>query len=141
MILFGVRKGTGLFPVGDDFIAEFDELPQDKELKIEVTRPRNLKFLRLYWKLCTRIGKGIGKPADWIDRAFKIETGHVEAYRYGGKDHLIIGSIAFHNMKDDAVFSQFFNACVDVAYNRWRIDPASVADLLIPEGQEEQRHG
>lgn len=141
VIIFGIRKGTALFPVGDEFVAEFDELPQDKPLKIEVTQPRKLKFLRLYWSLCARIGKGVGKPSEWIDRAFKIETGHVEVYRYGGKEHLIIGSIAFHNMKDDGVFSQFFNSCVTVAYERWGVDPASVADLLIPPGQEEQRHG
>lgn len=139
MKLFVRRVGHALFPDGDASVAEFENLPQDKPLQADVTQPRNIKFHRLYFALCKRIGSGIGKDTDWVDRAFRTATGHYDIFRYGGEEKFVLRSIAFHKL-DEIGFREFFNQCCEVAYTEWKIDPASVADLLLPSGQEEQKH-
>ena len=126
------RIGNSLWPDGTEANAEFEKLPQDKEMMAEVTQPRSGPFHRLFFKLCQRIGAGIGKDTAWVMDAFKTATGHYDIFRYGGKEHLVLRSIAFHKM-DGIAFKQFFERCVQVAYEEWRIDPASVADLLAKE--------
>lgn len=137
MKFFAIRKGDALWPADDESVAEFAKLPQDKPLQVEAKQPRNIKHHRLYWKLCARIGHGIGRDAEYIDRAFKIETGHVDVFSYGGKAHLVPRSISFDKM-DQLAFSQFFESCVQVAYNVWGVDPASVADLLVKEESQKR---
>lgn len=136
--IFLQRTGNFLAPYGDASIAALETIPLGKTLKAEITQPRNLAHHRLFFALCSRIGSGIGKPAEWVADAFKVETGRFTTYRYGGKDHMVLGSIAFHNM-DQIAFRDFFEKCVEVAYRVWSIDPASVADLLVPEEAQNAR--
>lgn len=136
-VFFGKRVANVLTPDGDEAHAEFEHIPRGKELRIEVTQPRNLKHHKLFWALCARIGKGIGQTAEWVERAFKVETGHFDIYDYRGRPHMVLRSIAFHRM-DQIAFRDFFERCVQIMYERWKIDPAAVADLLAP--QEEQQH-
>jgi hypothetical protein len=131
MKLFVVRRGEALWADGDESLAVLEKLPRDKLLKAEVTQSRNINHHRLFWALCARIGSGIGKDAEWVERAFKIETGHMDTMMYEGKVHVVLRSIAFSQM-DQIQFREFFESCVDIAYRVWKIDPAAVADLLLP---------
>lgn len=137
MRFFAVKRGHGLYPADDESVAEFDKLPSGKPLQVEAKQPRNIKHHKLYWALCARIGRGIGKDAEWIDRAFKIESGHVDVFNYGGKAHLVPRSIAFDKL-DQVAFSEFFESCVQTAYSVWHVDPASVADLLAKEESQKR---
>lgn len=138
MKFWAIKRGMHLEPHGTESIEEFDRLPTHKPLQIDVTQPRNLEHHRLFWALCARIGKGIGKDAEWVERAFKVETGHFDVYTYAGKESMVLRSISFAKM-DQIAFREFFEACVQVAYRVWRIDPASVADLLVPQEVQKRR--
>jgi hypothetical protein len=134
MRLYLVRIDNHLVPHGDESLAEFEGLPFDKELQAEVTQPRNLAHHKLFWTLCARIGAGIGKDAEWVERAFKVETGHYDVFRYGGQEKLILRSISFAKL-DQLAFNGFFEQCVQIAYSIWNINPADVADLLVKTEQ------
>lgn len=136
-VFFARRLQNVLVPDGDESHAEFERVPRGKTVRCDVTQPRSLPFHKLYFALCQRIGHGIGQTTDWVDRAFRIETGHVDVFEYGGKAHLVVRSIAFHNM-DGVAFKDFWESCLRVMYERWQIDPASVNDLVLP--QEVQKH-
>lgn len=130
--IFVKRVGYGLVPDGEESLSEFDSIPRNVTLKAEIWQPRRLPFHKLFFKLCQRIGQGIGKSTEWVENAFKIETDHFDIFEYRGQEKLVLRSIAFHNM-DQIEFEKWFNECVDIAYRRWGIDPASVADLLAKE--------
>lgn len=138
MKFWAVRHGDALFPEGTELNLEFEKVPRDKPLQVEVSQPRNPAHHRLFWALCARIARGIGQTAEWVERAFKVETGHFDIYKYGGKEHMVLRSIAFHNM-DQIQFKEFFENCVQIMYRVWKIDPASVADLLVPEEKHNDR--
>lgn len=136
-VLFVKRIGNTIVPDGDESVAVFADIPFGKVLRCELKQPRNLLHHKLFWALCARIGKGIGQDAEWVERAFKVETGHFDFYKYRGRESMVLRSIAFHNM-DQIAFRAFFEQCVEIMYHVWKIDPASVADLLVPE--ESQKH-
>lgn len=132
------RVGPALYPEDrqgrNDMQVEFDKLPRGKSLKAEITQPRNPEFHRLYWVLCSRVANGIGKDAEWVDWALKVETGHCDVFMTRGEREVLrVRSISFAEM-DEIAFRQYFNECVAVIYSVWHIDPASVADLLLPKG-------
>lgn len=133
MRFFGQRIGNGLVPDGAESVEAFEKLPFNKPFRIDAVQARNIKMHRLYWALCARIGRGIGKDAEWVSDAFKVETGHYSVFHYGGKEVLQLKSIAFDRF-DQIAFRDFFNSCCEIAYRVWKIDPADLADLLIPEG-------
>ena len=130
--VFLKRIGNALYPDGDASIAAVELLPFERTLKAEVTQPRSLPHHKLFWALCARIGQGIGKSAEWVADAFKVETKNFDIFSYGGKPHVVLRSIAFHKM-DQIQFTAFFNECVQIAYREWKIDPADISDLLVRE--------
>ena len=71
-----------------------------------------------------------------MERAFKVETGHFYVFRYGGKEHMVLRSTAFHIGR--VQFKEFFEDCVQIMY-RLENRPASVADLLVPEEKHNDR--
>jgi hypothetical protein len=136
MKLWMKRVANGLYPDGADFMALFDELPRGTALRVEITKPRNPQFAKLYWTLCARIAKGIGRDQEWVSNAFKVETGHYQIFTtIGRREVLQLDSIAFDKM-DELRFREFFNQCVTVLYQKWGIDPSDVADMLLPKGTE-----
>lgn len=129
------KVGPSLQPFGEEDKADFERMPYGKSLKAEITQPRNVEFLRLYWALVKRVAQGIGKDPDWVDWALRVETGHCDVFMTrGGREVLRVRSISFAEMPDETSFRTYFNECVGVIYDRWGIDPASVADLLLPRG-------
>lgn len=127
------RVGDTLVPHGTESHVEFARVPFNKLVHVEVRRPRNSQHHRLYWALCARIAGAIGSDAENISDMFKIATGHCTIIRSKTYGELKLPkSIAFSRM-DQTQFSAFFERCIQVMYEEWRIDPAIAADLLVPQ--------
>lgn len=133
-VLWAERWGMTLRPVGAVSSTALAKLPMGRELRVEVRRPRNPRFLRLYWEICERVADAVGTEADVISDLLKIETGHfflVRSNRYG--DLRIAKSIAFAAM-DETAFREFFDACVVAISANWGATKpevvAAVEDLL-----------
>lgn len=134
-----LRKVDGVFhPDGDESLTVMAKFPIDRPLHAEITRPRNSPMHKLFFKLCARIADGIGQDTEWVMRAFKVETGHYDIFEYRGKTSIVLRSIAFHKF-DQTAFDSFFNQCIQIMYDRWKIDPAAVADLLAPQEAQARR--
>ena len=130
------RVGNALYPDGDASIDALSLLPFGRPLRGEIDQPRNLKHHKLFFALCARIAKGIGKDAEFVERAFKIETGHFAHYTLAnGRDVVVLGSIAFHKF-DQVAFDAFWKECLDIMYRIWRIDPKAVADLIEKDNRD-----
>ncbi len=132
------KVGVILHANDDESLTVMAKFPLERPLHAEITRPRNSQMHRLFFKLCARIAEGIGQDVEWVMRAFKVETGHFDIFEYRGKTSLVLRSIAFHKM-DQTAFDTFFNQCIQIMYDRWKIDPASVADLLAKEEAHARR--
>lgn len=130
---WGVKAGGALRPTDAESWEEFSKLPSGKPLHVEVKQPRNAAFHRLYWALCARIADARGVTSENVSDVLKIATGHFQLVRtksYG--DIHIPKSISFAKM-DQTEFRSFFERCVMVVYEEWKIEPESVADLLVPQ--------
>ena len=126
------RMAGALRPVDTESLDEFSKLPVGKPLHVEVKQPRNAAHHRLYWSLCARIATSLGLTAENVSDVLKVATGHVtlmETRRYG--QIRIPKSISFAAM-DQTEFREFFERCVLVVYEEWKIEPEIVADLLVP---------
>lgn len=132
------KVGVVLHADGDESLAVMAKFPIERPLHAEITRPRNGPMHRLFFKLCARIAGGIGQDVAWVINAFKMETGHYDIFEYRGKVSIVLKSIAFHKM-DQTAFDTFFNQCIQIMYERWKIDPAAVADLLAPQEAQARR--
>jgi len=128
-ILFVQRVGHGLFPDGDESIAAFEKIPAGKPIRCEVKQPRNVRFHRLYFALCQRIGDGVGLTSENVSDLFKIATGHVTKIKTKRGIIEVPKSIAFNNL-DDLGFREFFNNCMRVAFEEWGLEPDAFSDLL-----------
>lgn len=136
MVDFWCRKiGGGLYPDGDESHEVFENLREGARYFVDAKQPRNSGHHRLFWALCHRIANGLGRDditSERVATEFKLATGHCETLmtkRHG--EVKIPLSIAFAKM-DQTEFDVFFEKCVRVAYEEWGIDPALVADLLVP---------
>lgn len=126
------RSATRLYPVGDESIAVLEKLPFDKPLLAELRQPRNLQMHRLFFALVHRVAEATGQTPENVLDLIKIATGHcetIDSEKYGTLR--LPRSIAFHKM-DQTLFGEFFERAVQAIYNEFKIDPAFVADLLLP---------
>lgn len=131
--LYLKRVGMALWPDGDASVCEFAKIPFGKSLKAEVKQPRNPRYHRWFFAICHRIAGGVGSDAETVANVFKYATGHVEIVKtktYG--EIKIPKSISFAQL-DDLAFHEFVEKCIACAYQEWRIDPADLADLLVPQ--------
>lgn len=136
MKLWCVRSGNALHPVDDESLIAFAKIPFGKPLQVEAKQPRNPRYHRWFFKICSRIADGIGSDAETIANVFKHATGHVTIVKtksYG--DVMIPKSIAFSQL-DDLSFHDFVEKCIACAYTEWRIDPKDLADLLEPKAEK-----
>jgi hypothetical protein len=87
-------------------------------VSVEVKRPRNVKFLRLYWALVGLVHDNLDHeryptPEDLSD-AIKIAAGHRNRIELpSGEVGFIPKSIAFHKM-DQAEFDSFYERVCDL---------------------------
>lgn len=137
MKLWLTRDGNVLHPADTESLVQFAKIPFDKALQAEMKQPRNPRYHRWFFKICSRISEGVGSDAETIANVFKHATGHVTIVKtksYG--DVMFPKSISFAKM-DDIKFHEFVERCIACAYTEWGIPPESLADLLAP--QESQK--
>jgi hypothetical protein len=130
---FVERAGNTLRPVDEASYDILTSLPVGKTLHVTVRQPRNPGHHRLFFALCHRIAEAKGLPLENVLGLLKIATGHctiIQTETYG--EMRWPKSISFREM-DQTAFREFFERCVQVIYEEWRIDPALVADLLVPQ--------
>lgn len=142
--LFTHRLGT-LRPVDDAGRELLHGLTTDEMIRVKITRPRNLKFHRLFWGLMSMVHENL--PDEKRERYpttellvawIKVATGHCDAFEVEGRGTVYIPkSISFAKM-DAAEFSAFFNRCCDlvakhfipnITADQWRKEVASMIGM------------
>lgn len=107
-----IRTVAGHLIPGDDAAREaLHGIPPGALVACEVSRPRNLKHLRLYWKLCGTVGDAVGVHRENVSDLIKLRTGHYVTVKSASGLHMFPRSISFSKL-DQAGFAKFFDeAC------------------------------
>lgn len=106
-----MRGVAGLVPDDDNAKEALQGVPIGALVACEVSRPRNLKHLRLYWKLCATVGDAVGVHRENVSDLIKLRTGHYVTVKSASGLHMFPRSISFGKL-DQAGFSKFFDeAC------------------------------
>lgn len=109
-----VRSVAGLAPDNDAAREALLGVPIGSLVACEVSRPRNLKHLRLFWKMCATVGESVGVHREAVANVIKLRTGHTMTVKTAKGLHEFPKSISFAKM-DQGQFSAFFNdACMIV---------------------------
>src|SRR5260221_3037632 len=119
MSKFLVSKQLGsLRPIDEEGELALRKLGQGEIVVIELKRPRNIKFHRLYFALINLVWQNLDEeryptPSD-LHAAIKIAAGlRTRIELPDGTLGFIPGSIAFHKMSEDD-FSAFYNRVCDL---------------------------
>lgn len=117
-----IRTIHGLMPDPDDDRARdiLKGAPLGQPIEVEVRRPRNLQFHRLYWKLCSIIAESVPgfHTAENVSDVLKIATGHYTTVHGKHDVYRLPKSISFAAM-DNAQFSEFFERCCQIICGTW----------------------
>lgn len=106
--------GLGVDPSDERSREVLKGIPLGATVQVEVTRPRNLNHMRLYWALCGAIADGIGADRENISDVIKLRTGHFTVVQTKTERLKFPKSISFGKLTQ-AEFSEFFNrACMVV---------------------------
>ena len=136
------RTLSGLTPDDDNAREALQGVPLGSLVACEVKRPRNLKQLRLYWKLCSSVGDALGRHREFISGSVKIRTDHCYvAKNVRGEVLYVPKSIAFPNMTQTEFNAYFNRACQvicedfipDMAPNQLRNEVLRMAGVPVEE--------
>ena len=106
-----IRSVTGLTPDDDNARESLQGVPIGALVACEVSRPRNLKHLRLYWKLCATVGDAVGVHRENVSDLIKLRTGHYVTVKSATGLHMFPRSISFSKLGQPE-FAKFFDeAC------------------------------
>lgn len=109
-----IRTLSGLTPDDDNAREALQGVPVGSLVACEVSRPRNLKHLRLYWKLMASVGDSLGMHREFVSGCVKLKTEHCFVGKnVNGQTMFVPKSIAFPNM-NQAEFSAYFNRVCEV---------------------------
>lgn len=113
MRFLAVKNLGSLRPVDQTGEDALRKLGHGQIVTVEVRRPRNIKFHRLYWALITIVWEQMDEEryptSEDLHAAIKIAAGlRTRIVLPDGTIGFIPGSIAFHKM-DDTAFSAFFD--------------------------------
>lgn len=144
--MFIHRLGT-LRPTDEDGRELLHGLSQDDLVRVKITKPRNMKFHRLFWKLMTTVHENLPDEKrkryptpELLVSWFKIATGHVDTFHIEGKGTVHIPrSISFAKM-DEIEFGAFFARCCDliashfisgVSASQWRSEIEQMIGVTV----------
>lgn len=140
--------GAALVPQSKAALIALSDLPRGVALKVEVTRPRNIKQHRMFWAFATYVAEALNDgpapslmpwDAERVVELLKLATGHVEIAALPPKDAKRLGvthvarpkSISFAAM-DGAAFGKFMEAAFVYVRDdlcRWIEDSPHWADI------------
>jgi hypothetical protein len=112
------RTAFGLAAEGEAARELMASIPLGSTVSVDVARPRNVRFLRLYWALCGTIADSIGAQRETISDVLKIRTGHVRTIKTKDGMLELPASISFAKMKEPE-FRQFFERCCAYICGEW----------------------
>lgn len=123
-----IKYMNGLRPADEAAEQYFAKIADRELVSVQVSRPRNLQFLKKYWVLVSKVWENLPEESkarypstDDLDGAIKIAVGlRTRIQLPNGDVGFIPGSIAFHNM-DEFEFSEFYNRVIDL-----------IAEYIIP---------
>lgn len=108
------RTVTGLVPEDDYARERLRGVKIGATLAAEITRPRNLEHLHLYWLMVDTIAEAVGAEPDNVSDLIKLRTGHVRTIKTKTGLVQFPKSISFAKC-DQAQFNAFFDkACAVV---------------------------
>jgi len=128
-----VRTLHGLMPDPDDERSReiLKGVQLGRLIEVEIKRPRNIKFHRLFWKLCSVIAEAVPgfQTADNVADVLKIATGHFTTVKGQRDTYRLPKSISFAAM-DQAEFSAFFELCCRTICEGWiqHLKPGALRD-------------
>lgn len=127
------RTLSGLAPT-DAFGQEtLEHITYDEQVRVEITRPRNLKHHRKFFKLLETVyaHQSLYPTMTSFRGAVEVALGHGETVKLGGGRTIIIPkSISFANM-DQAAFEQLYDRAVELITTR--ILPGLERDDVVRE--------
>jgi hypothetical protein len=133
MAKFLMRKHLGSLRPDDAYGEEaMRKIKNGSLVQVEVRRPRNVQFLRLYWALVTIVWEQLDErrypTAEDLHAAIKIAAGlRTRIVLPDGTVGFIPGSIAFHRMSEDD-FSAFFDRVANLVARHF-LPGVTVAEL------------
>ena len=114
MKAFFTRTVSGLSPADDEARDLLRSIKPGSTVGLELSRPRNIRFHRLYWGLCSAIASAIGAQSENVSDVIKLRSGHFTVVQTKTERLRLPKSISFAKM-DQAEFRSFFErACVVV---------------------------
>lgn len=118
MRFLAIKNLGALRPVDQTGEDALRKLGHGQIVTVEVRRPRNIKFHRLYWALVTIVWEQLDEAryptSEDLHAAIKIAAGlRTRIVLPDGTVGFIPGSIAFHKM-DQAAFEQFYDRVCDL---------------------------
>jgi len=108
---FFTRTAAGLVPADDEARDLLRSIKPGATVGLELSRPRNIRFHRLYWGLCSTIASAIGAQSENVSDVIKLRSGHFTVVATKAERLRLPKSISFAKM-DQGEFKAFFEqAC------------------------------
>jgi hypothetical protein len=111
-----VRKTpNGLFPVSGFDAEEIDTFPMGQEFDLKPRARRSGALHRTYWKTLGGViaATGMYPTTRKLHKELKRDLGYVDTVRgLDGREHEVVESTAFNEMKTDAEFRPYFDAAI-----------------------------
>lgn len=108
-----MRTVFGLVPSSDSAREVLAGIPVGSTLSVDVSRPRNIRFHRLYWALCGTIADSIGANRESVSDVLKLRSGHFAVIQTANERYRVPRSISFAKMAEGE-FKTFFEKCCQV---------------------------
>ena len=101
--LYLKRTLAGFVPDDADAQAALKRIPVGVVVRCEITRPRSVQQLRLYWSLCALVAMNHAElqTREQVDQALRLLTGHVDLVQVGGNTLQLPRRIAFSKLGQD----------------------------------------
>ena len=122
---------SSLVPADSESVEEMEKIKMNSIVKCEITKPRNIKFLRKYFSLINLAydhfeppgqkeyrGQQVQKNRDVFRHEITILSGFYDAvYKIDGTFKLVAKSISFGSMTEDE-FSDLYSKTISVILER-----------------------
>ena len=127
-----IRSITGLVPDDDNAREALLGVAPGTLVACEVSRPRNLKLLRLYWKMASTVGDAVGVHRDAVSDVVKLRTGHFRTVKTASGIHYFPKSIAFSKMHEGE-FRKFFDEACTIVCREFipHMNPGALRDDIM----------
>lgn len=117
------RRNNAFHPSDEHAQAMMAGIPDETEIVVSLHKSRNIRQLRLYWKICHVVAENVesfNNDAEYVSYCLKIACHEADTLVEPdtGVVHLRPRSIAFENMEQEA-FESFFKRACFVICERW----------------------